>query len=132
MKQEESIPDDIRRFVLTSIPSVAFIEALLLLHAEPARPWDAQRLAARLYISDDSAAQLLAALSRAHFVTEEAAEAGGARFRYDAGSAKHQEMMDRLADSYARNLVEITRLIHSTLERKAQMFAEAFKWHKDS
>ena len=39
--------------------------------------------------------------------------------------------IDRLADLYATHLVEVTHLIHSSLDRKAQQFADAFKWRKD-
>jgi hypothetical protein len=41
-------------------------------------------------------------------------------------------MLDRLAGIYARNLVDVTNLIHSKTSRKAQQFADAFKWRKDS
>ena len=36
------------------------------------------------------------------------------------------------ADLYATHLVEVTLLIHSTLDRKAQQFADAFTWRKDT
>jgi hypothetical protein len=40
--------------------------------------------------------------------------------------------IDQLAELYARHLVEVTLLIHSSLDRKAQQFADAFKWRKDN
>jgi hypothetical protein len=43
-----------------------------------------------------------------------------------------RERIDALADLYAKHLVEVTLLIHSTLDRKAQQFADAFKLRKDS
>jgi hypothetical protein len=43
-----------------------------------------------------------------------------------------RERIDRLADLYSTHLVEVTHLIHSSLDRKAQQFADAFKWRKDS
>ena len=43
-----SIPEDVRRFVLTSIPSVPFLEALLLMRANPAQGWSRDTLARRL------------------------------------------------------------------------------------
>jgi hypothetical protein len=43
-----------------------------------------------------------------------------------------RERIDRLAVLYATHLVEVTHLIHSSLDRKAQQFADAFKWRKDS
>jgi hypothetical protein len=43
-----SIPEDLRRFVLTSIPSVPFLEALLLMRADPDHAWRRDTLAQRL------------------------------------------------------------------------------------
>jgi hypothetical protein len=47
--------------------------------------------------------------------------------RYHPARTQLRERIDRLADLYARHLVEVTHLIHSSLDRKAQQFADAFK-----
>ena len=39
-----AIPDDVRRFILTSVPSVPYLEAMLLLRGEPQAAWDASAL----------------------------------------------------------------------------------------
>ena len=65
MTSGPAIPDDIRRFILTSIPSVPYLEAMLLLRNETQRPWDGKTLAQRLYMSEKAAAQLLAELHEA-------------------------------------------------------------------
>ncbi|OON62967.1 hypothetical protein B0920_05970 [Massilia sp. KIM] len=123
------IPEDLRRFVLTSIPSVPFLEALLLLRGAPGEPWRGETLARRLYISDKVAQGLL----------DELCTAGVARrcdppqqdaYCYAPGELL-RERIDLLAEFYARHLVEITNLIHSTLDRKAQRFANAFRFRKD-
>ena len=61
-------PEDLRRFVLTSIPSVPFLEALLLLRAAPDRHWHADTLARRLYVGERTAQALLQDLCRAGMV----------------------------------------------------------------
>jgi len=48
-------PEELRRFVLTSIPSVPFLEALLLLRANPTQQWHADTLAQRLYVRERTA-----------------------------------------------------------------------------
>jgi hypothetical protein len=58
-------------------------------------------------------------------------DAGAAGYRYAPADAGLRERIDRLADVYATHLVEVTHLIHSSLDRKAQQFADAFKWRKD-
>jgi hypothetical protein len=124
-----SIPEDLRRFVLTSIPSVPFLEALLLMRADPDHAWGRDTLARRLYVREKTADDLLADLCTARIAVPcQNAEA----YRYAPGDAGLRERIDRLADLYATHLVEITHLIHSSLDRKAQQFADAFKWRKDS
>ena len=41
-------------------------------------------------------------------------------------------LLDRVATHYAANLLAITDLIHSGLNRRATQFADAFRWRKDS
>jgi hypothetical protein len=124
-----SIPEDVRRFVLTSIPSVPFLEALLLMRADPDRSWHRDTLARRLYVREKTAEDLLADLCTARIAVP--CQDGGA-YRYAPIEAGMRERIDRLADVYATHLVEVTHLIHSSLDRKAQQFADAFKWRKDS
>jgi hypothetical protein len=125
-----AIPEDIRRFVLTSIPSVPFLEALLLMRADPEQPWTRDTLARRLYVRDKVAEGLLAELCRSGMAAPISANADA--YCYRPREDVLRERIDRLADLYASHLVDITHLIHSTLDRKAQQFADAFKWRKDS
>jgi hypothetical protein len=126
-----SIPEDLRRFVLTSIPSVPFLEALLLMRAHPGQPWSRDSLARRLYVRDKVAEGLLADLCRAG-MAEPWPDAGADAHRYCPREDAQRERIDRLAELYATHLVEVTHLIHSSLDRKAHQFADAFKWRKDS
>ncbi|SFD26494.1 hypothetical protein [Massilia yuzhufengensis] len=124
------IPEDLRRFVLTSIPSVPFLEALLLLRADPGQQWTGEMLASRLYTSERTAETLLNELCRSYMASP--CEAPNADcYCYAPASETLRERIDGLADHYARHLVDITNLIHSTLDRKAQQFADAFRLRKD-
>lgn len=124
-------PEDLRRFVLTSIPSVPFLEALLLLRANPTQQWHAASLAGRLYVRERTAQALLEELSRAGMVAPCEPPAHDC-YQYQPSSPQLRERIDALADLYSRHLVEVTVLIHSSLDRKAQQFADAFKLRKDS
>ena len=53
------IPDDLRRFILTSVPSVPYLEAILLLQRERGAGWTAPLLARRLYLPESRAVELL-------------------------------------------------------------------------
>src|SRR3954470_22190335 len=110
------IPDEVRRFILTSIPSVPYLEALLLLRAEPARPWDSHHLAGRLYIGQGQAQELLEAMQQAGITSR--SHASG--FMYEPADPARVALIDALADTYSHNLVGVTDLIHSRLDRRAQ------------
>jgi hypothetical protein len=125
------IPEDLRRFVLTSVPSVPFLEALLLLRADPSQQWESAMLAGRLYTRERVAAELLADLCTAGFARRCDPPAEHC-VSYSPASEALGELIDRLADLYAKQLVDVTHLIHSTLERKAQQFADAFRLRKDA
>jgi hypothetical protein len=122
------IPDDVRRFILTSIPSVPHIEALLLMRREPQEAWSKQRIAPRLYISEEKASELLTDLAGAGFIS---AEAENASIYHYAPSAAQSEMVDQVADVYAGSLVEVTNMIHRRSVARVQQFAEAFRLRKD-
>lgn len=126
----QPLPDDIRRFVLTSVPSVPYIESLLLLRREAALTWDSAQLAQRIYVPESQAGQLLEALEASGVAASVAGE-GQKAYRY-APSAELATLLDRVATHYAGNLVAITDLIHSGLNRRANQFADAFRWRKDS
>ena len=124
-----TIPDDVRRFILTSIPSVPYLEAILLLQREPAVLWDQSSLARRLYLAEAPAAELLQALQEAGIATKGAS--GLASWQYQP-PAQLAEMLERVARHYAQDLFGVTDLIHSRLNKRAFQFADAFRWRKDS
>lgn len=128
----QPIPDDIRRFVLTSIASVPHLEALLLLRAGEADFWNSAMVAERLYIGEKVAQAVLQELCRAGMTVPREAADGRVCYRYQPASAAMRALIDRLAALYASHLLEVTYLIHSALDRKAHMFADAFKLRKDT
>jgi hypothetical protein len=123
----EWLADDVRRFILTSIPSVPYLEAVLLLRAEPHHTWDTDAVARRLYIAEAHALELLQAMQQSGIAA--ATEAG--RFVYQPQSTELRERVDAVAAAYAANLVGVTGLIHSSTTRTAHQFADAFRWRKD-
>ena len=122
-----NIPADVRRFLLAVIESVPHLEALLLLRADPRVSWRSDAMAARLYIDEPSASRLLSDLQGRHLARREAG-----CWRFDARDAEIVAIVGRLADVYARHVVEVAELIHSTSDRKAQRFADAFRWRKET
>jgi hypothetical protein len=121
------LPAELRRFILTSIPSVPYLEAVLLLRADPGQAWGPSQLARRLYVPEQAGAEL-AALLRASGVAVAAEPAGTVRY---APADELRELVDQLAAAYAQDLVAVTRLIHSRIDRRAQQFADAFRFRKE-
>ena len=121
------LPADVRRFILTSIPSVPYLEAVLLLRADPAQPWDTAQLARRLYVPERVAAELMETL-RASGVAERGESESTVRY---APTAELRHLIDEVAQYYASELVAVTDLIHSRIDRRAQQFADAFRFRKD-
>lgn len=123
----DHIPDSVRRFVLTSIPTVPHLEALLLLWREPSREWPLHEIAARLYVPDATAAPIAEDLCRAGLIV---CEGEPLRYRSQRESQELTELLDALDATYSRQLRAVTALIHSNIDRKAARFAQAFNWRK--
>lgn len=123
------IPDNVTRFILLAIPSVPYLEAIILLRGEPNKSWDSKEIAQRLYLNDGSGQALLTELKAGGIVVDD--ERAPSLYRYQPRSRDLQQMIDLLAEIYPKNLVEITNLIHSKLNRKARQFADAFLLRKD-
>jgi hypothetical protein len=119
------LPDEVRRFLLTSVPSVPYLEAMLLLRSGAGEAWDAGKVARRLYIKESDGLQLLESLQEAGV----AAMLESRNFQY-APRPELARAIDALAQCYTANLMETTELIHSRTDRRAQQFADAFRLKK--
>lgn len=125
---KHEIPPDLRRFILTSIPSVPHIEALLLARASSPERWTVENAARRLYIQPATVRGVMADLCRSGMLLHDEAQDS---WFYQTDATELCDLVERLASLYASHLVEVTGLIHSKLDRKAQHFANAFNLRKD-
>lgn len=120
----ESIPDDVREFVLKYVDSIAQLEALLLLRRERSASWNAATVAKRLYITHGDASDVLRKLLAHGFL----------KFRKETYQYQCPPEVDTLvghvADVYARQLIPVTHLIHNKPGRIRE-FADAFKLRKE-
>lgn len=123
--QNDPIPEEVRTFLLACIDSVAQLEALLLLRKSSDRAWNVADLARRLYVEEIEARKRLSEL-----VYRELAITDGGLFRYRVGDLEHEVLIDKVAATYARSLVPVTKLIHDN-ESGIRKFADAFKIRKD-
>jgi hypothetical protein len=119
---DEVVASDLKEFILAHIDSIAQLEALLLLRANPGEPWDAAKAARRLYVGERESHEALARLCAEGLLSE--AEDG---FRYAGVAGEKAQMVDRLAAVYAAHLIPVTNIIHQKPGRIRE-FAEAFKF----
>lgn len=122
------IPDNIRRLIVQFIPSVPFLEALLLLREDRQSCWSTEQLARRLYLSPHAAEALLAQLTKAELLEPAAADSD--LYRYRPYPTDVEALMDELAHVYRHNLVEVSTLIHKKTSSKAAAFADALVWRR--
>lgn len=121
---DDAVPADLREFILRFIDSVAHLEALLLLRANSQTTWNVATIAQRLYTSEKQAAEILAQLCQDGLLTCE-----NDLYQYRNLAPENIAMVDRLAESYSKQLIPITNLIHGK-PRRIRQFADAFKFRK--
>jgi len=128
--EQPLIPEAVKRLILDKIDSVAEMESLLLLRSEPDHDWEAEEVAARIYVGDSEAARLLETLSARGFFSR--GENGS--FHYRPVTDELRDTVEVLADTYRTRLIPVTKLIHSKSSSGSslQKFADAFRLRKDT
>ena len=121
------ISEHIKRFILTSIDSVPHLEAVLLMRYDQEMNWDAKIIAQKLYISPKKAQEILDELCASNFIKRDTPST----YCYEPNSFELKNILDDVADIYAKNLIEVTKLIHSKTDKQAQQFGDAFKWQTE-
>ena len=124
---ENIIPQDVRRFILLNIDSVAQLECLLLFHGRPGWQADIDAVAALLYVPEEETTSILDHLTDRAFL----ARSSDKKYSYQPGSPEIANALNRLAEIYAQYLVPVTNLIHSKSKNKIQKFADAFWIRKE-
>ena len=126
----DDFPPELEQFIAKHIESLAELEALLLMHAEPDRQWDCAKLSQQLYISADMCGGIVLDLERRGFVKRESEE-GDDPFRYHAASAEIDRLVTDLAALYQQRRVAVITLIYSKPVKKVQTFADAFRLRRE-
>lgn len=127
MDKSQISDDDVYRFILAQIESVPHLEALLLLWRSRPKTWTEAELARQLFVEVSVVRSLIRELMRQHLVS---ATAEG-EYRYDPKSEDMDALVVALADTYKRELIRISGLIHSKAASAARDFARAFRFTKE-
>ena len=123
---KEKLTEDLRNFI-QSIPSIPYLEAILLLKGPPVKVWEAETVGKRLYLAKDQVGIILKKLCAARICSIVPNHPD--QYIYQPESAELDELIGRLINFYAHNLIEVTNLIHANASQKnVQQYADAFKW----
>lgn len=125
---EPAIPQQVLQFIAGQIDTVPQLECLLLLHQDDSRSWLADDVAARIYISRETARVILQTLERRHLITS---DGDPPRFRFSPTEVTSRELVAEVAGTYKRHLVPIATFIHSRASASVREFARAFDLKKD-
>ena len=118
-----------QRFIFTSVPSVPFLEALLLFHRDPTRALTPADVGRALYMPESAAAKLIDTLEAAGLVRPLPDDPRARSF--EGASEELRRVVDRVAACHATQLIDVTHLIHDTTQRNATRFADAFRLRKE-
>ena len=119
--------DEVLAFVFENIDTVPHLEALLLIWQNASEAWSADRLAARIYVPEQQAESILQDLHKRGFVARE----DGTSYRFAHEWDAERQLMPRIAKTYSRNLIGVTRMIHSKGSASVREFARAFHIKKE-
>ncbi|MGH9735016.1 MAG: hypothetical protein ACRD8A_10565 [Candidatus Acidiferrales bacterium] len=116
------------RFILEQIDTVPHLEALLLEWKKRPKAWSVDEMAAELYVPGEQASRILRDLTAREFLQE----LYGAPIRYQyASSAERDVVISDLDAVYRRDLIRISRMIHTRAPSALRDFAGAFRLTKE-
>lgn len=123
------IPRDVQKLVRDHLKSLAQLEILLLLHAEPSRSFTADQVADTLRIDASWAGAELARLHEQGLFAE--VDDSGRGYCYRPARTDEAETVDRLSRLFATHRVSIITLIFAAPSDSIGSFADAFKLRSD-
>ncbi len=128
MAEKDQDGPDVDQFLLDQIDTVPHLEALLLLWNSRPKEWSVEDMAKALFLPAEAAKEILEDLVRQRLVAHISGSYEG--FRYESQPDKDQ-LIAAVDSTYRKELVRISRLIHSKPSAAVREFARAFRIKKD-
>lgn len=120
---------DVDQFIRDEIDTVPHLEALLLAWRGRGNTWSEAEMAAALYVPEETAARILKDLEQKELLLRVGGE--DARYSYKSGSDAQDELLSQLNTAYQRELIRISRMIHSKAPSSVREFARSFRFTKE-
>jgi DNA-binding MarR family transcriptional regulator len=118
---------NVDRFILDEIDSVPHLEALLLLWRNAPKQCSTALIAEQLYITPAQGTAITEDLHRRGLIER----APGTEFFYDTSDEQRNQLLAAVEESYRRELIRISGIIHSKASPGIRAFADAFRLRKD-
>ena len=125
----EEVSPELREFIAEQVGSIAQLELLLLLAADPARRWTAEEAATALYIAPDAAYGFLEGM-RIRGLLETVSQPDD--FRFAPQNREWSALVSKLALLYKERRLTVINLIFSHPVDKLHSFADAFRFRRPS
>jgi predicted transcriptional regulator len=122
--------NEIYAFISECIDSVPHLEALLLLWNTRPKRWSAAEIAERLYVNEGAARKLLQDLHRDSLVS--VASGKVEEYGYRTESEASDALISAVDETYRRDVVRVSTLIHSKAPSAVRDFARAFRFKKET
>jgi DNA-binding MarR family transcriptional regulator len=122
----DNFPADVKEFIGQNIHTLAQLEVLLMLRAEPERSWTVNEITNVLYLERQMVNDLLMDLVRRGFAVRLEAS-----FRYQPVNEAVGRLIDRLAQLYHERRVAVTTEIFSKPIDIVKAFANAFRLREE-
>ena len=118
----------VEQFLRDQIDTVPHLEALLLLWNSRPKPWSVEDVAEGLFVPPKAAKDVLDDLARLGLIA--AASGSAATYHYEP-QPDRDRIVDAVHSTYRRELIRVSRLIHSKPSAAVREFARAFRLKKD-
>lgn len=127
MRGDRQDQSEVDRFVVDRIDSVPHLEALLLLWRARSETWSAEKLAEQLFVKPDGAKKLLQDLARDGLLD---IDVDLEEYRYRS-ELETDRLIGSLNETYRRELIRVSTMIHSKPPAAVREFARAFRLKKE-
>lgn len=128
MTEQDQIRAEVDQFIRDQIDTVPHLEALLLVWNSRPKLWLVEEMAQALFLKNDATRDILEDLTRRRVIVVSLSKT-------DAYGYEPEPERDRLMSCvdliYRRELIRVTRLIHSKASAAVREFARAFRLKKE-
>lgn len=129
MVEQDPTAEQVDHFILEQVDSVPHLEALLLAWRHRPKAWTISEMASALYVPAELAEKILRELGQRNLLLE--LPQTPQRFEYRSNSPQQDDLIARVDQTYRRELIRITRMIHSKVPTSLREFARAFRFSQE-